>query len=319
MIFVMAVLGVVARLVAFGHGVTTWPPVNDALPPFTNEDWQSLFAQYREHSTLPSTMDLNAFRDVYVWEWLHRLWGHLVGAVFAVPFFYFFARRVLDNAMAVRLATIFALGSTEVFVGWFMVQSGLAERTSVVPVRLTLQLIIALLAYGLLLWTALGLRYGATQALDKPRPLQKSGWAGLALLVAAIIWGALAAGLGAGLAYNTWPMMDGRFLPPEAWSLTPCWNNFFVNKAMVQFLHRWLGLTACLALLFWGYRRLLAAKFDATRRWGLALCGAVFVQAGLGMATLLTRTEPALAAAHQGGAILLLTILMVNLRRPDRA
>ena len=318
MIFFMAMLGVVVRLVEAGFAVAVWPQVNEALPPLTAEAWNALLERYQQ-DVFSADVSLEAFQRVYFWQWLHRLWSHLVGAVLAVPFFYFFARRVLDNAMAMRLATIFALGSMEVFVGWFMVWSGLAERTSVVPVRLTLQLIIAIVAYGLLLWTALGLRYGPAQAKDGQRPLQKLGWGALAALALVMIWGALAAGLGAGLGYNTWPLMGGQLLPDEAWSLTPAWNNFFVNKAMVQFTHRWLGMIAGLVLLYWGYRRLRAATFAATRRWAWALCGAVFIQTGLGIATLLTRTDTVLAAAHQGGAIILLSLLLQNLRRPDRA
>jgi cytochrome c oxidase assembly protein subunit 15 len=311
MIVVMALIGAVTRLTEAGLSITSWDPVTGALPPWTDAAWDRAFAAYRQipqYQVLHQGMTLDAFKQIYFWEWLHRFWGRLIGMVFALPFVGFLWRGMIGRERAVRLAVIFALGGLQGFVGWFMVQSGLEVRTSVSPYRLAMHLGLALLLYALLLWTALGGR--GEQAVSVSPGVRRHGWAALALLAVTMLWGAFVAGLHAGAAYNTWPLMDGEVVPASALTLRPTWINAFENLALVQFMHRWLGPATMLMVLAW------AARLWRTQRpWATALGGMAVFQVLLGMITLLTHVQIVIATLHQAGAIALLTLMLINLRK----
>ena len=156
----MALLGAITRLTESGLSITDWNPVMGALPPLSDADWNKAFAGYRQipqYQILHRGMVLDEFKHIYFWEWLHRLWGRLIGLVFAMPFIWFLANGRIGRALGIRLAVIFALGGLQGFIGWFMVQSGLAVRTSVSPYRLALHLGFALVIYAAMLWTAFDL------------------------------------------------------------------------------------------------------------------------------------------------------------------
>lgn len=315
MIFVMALIGAITRLTESGLSITHWEPIAGALPPLTDEAWNKAFTDYQaipQYKIFNRGMSLDEFKYIFFWEWVHRLWGRLIGVVFFVPLIVFYVTKKIDRPFFFKLAAIFALGGLQGFIGWFMVQSGLEVRTSVSPYRLALHLGFALLLYALILWTALGNEMRKVE----PRPrasLMHHGWATLGLLSTTILWGALVAGLRAGLAYNTWPLMDGSVLPPEAWDITPIWANFFGNTALAQFLHRWLGPTTMLAVLAWVARSWMGAS--AKRKvWLKALAGMAIIQVALGLTTLLTHVQIVIAVTHQAGAIVLLTLMLVNLR-----
>lgn len=318
MIFVMALLGAVTRLTQSGLSITDWNPVMGALPPLNNADWSKAFAGYQQipqYKVLNSGMDLASFKIIFFWEWFHRLWGRLIGIVFLVPLIVFAVRGQITRMLALRLTGVFALGGLQGFIGWFMVQSGLVTRTFVSPYRLALHLGFALLLYSLILWIALG------QMGDKsPTPLitsknmRRMGWGVLLLLAITIIWGAFVAGLHAGEAYNTWPMMDGEWFPGAAFTLQPAWVNAFENLALVQFMHRWLGPTTMLALLLWTGAQMKGTT-GQNKKWLHALGGMAALQVMLGITTLLTHAEIVVATVHQAGAITLLTLMLVNLKR----
>jgi cytochrome c oxidase assembly protein subunit 15 len=314
MIFVMAVIGAVTRLTESGLSITVWEPVTGAVPPLTAEGWDKAFAAYRDipqYRLLHHGMTPEEFKSIFFREWLHRLWGRLIGLAFALPYLWFLARRKLDKPLALKLAAILALGGLQGFIGWFMVQSGLEpdSSTHVSPYRLALHLGAALLIYALLLWTALGLRgWKPPQRNLAPALLA-------ALLALTMTWGAFVAGHKAGFAYNTWPLMEGRFLPDEAWTLTPLWRNAFANTTLVQFMHRWLGPVTGALILAWVAARWRRVGDTASRRWLAGLGGMVVLQIALGVATLLTQVDIVLAALHQAGAIALLTLLLVGWRR----
>lgn len=307
----MAVLGAITRLTESGLSITEWKPLVGALPPLHDTEWAKAFADYQQipqFKLLKSGMTLAEFKQIFFWEWIHRLWGRLIGFVFAVPFIYFLISKKIDRHLGLKLAAVFALGALQGFIGWFMVQSGLEVRTSVSPYRLALHLGFALLLYSLLLWIALDLLQ--IQRIKLPRKIVQQGWVALVLLVITIIWGAFVAGLHAGEAYNTWPLMEGEIFPSAALTLQPKWLNIFENLAFVQFIHRWLGPTTMLVILVWVWR---SAHHTTDKKWFYALGIMAFAQVALGISTLLTHANIVLATLHQVGAIILLTLLLVNL------
>lgn len=315
MIFVMALIGAITRLTESGLSITHWEPITGTLPPLNDAAWNKAFADYQaipQYRIMNQGMSLEAFKHIYFWEWFHRLWGRLIGLVFVLPLLGFFAAKKIDRAFFLKLAALFALGGLQGFIGWFMVQSGLDVRTSVSPYRLALHLGFALLLYALLFWTVLGNR-ARKIAPEPPASLLRHGWATLGLLATTIIWGAFVAGMRAGGSYNTWPLMDGSILPPEAFTLQPAWLNIFENTAFVQFIHRWLGPTTLLMVLAWVGRSWKKADIER-KKWLGALAAMGLVQVGLGLSTLLSHVQIVLAVAHQAGAIILLSLMLINLR-----
>lgn len=317
MIFIMALIGAITRLTESGLSITEWNPVMGALPPLNNAAWDKAFQSYQQipqYQILHRGMTLDEFKSIFFWEWLHRLWGRMIGIVFGLPLLFFWLRKKINHKLALKLFAIFALGGLQGFIGWFMVQSGLETRTSVSPYRLALHLGFALLVYALIFWTALGLT--SLSRIKTTQRITRHGWVALGFLVVTMIWGAFVAGLHAGEAYNTWPLMEGDIVPSAAFTLIPKWLNAFENLALVQFIHRWLGPTTGLVILAWTYR--LVNLQDRQRKWVYALTATVFVQVALGISTLLTQVNIALATLHQAGAITLLTLMLVNLYRFKR-
>ena len=294
MVFAMAVIGAITRLTESGLSITEWKPIAGALPPLNETAWQEQFALYQqspEFATKHNWMQIEDFKKIFFWEWLHRLWGRMIGVVFAIPYFYFLIQRKIPEGFKVRLFGIFLLGGLQGVVGWWMVASGLIDRPSVSHFRLATHLVLALTIFAAMWWTILDLKKS-----QNPPPSQpvKSGHAiaTLVLLAITITWGAFTAGLDAGLMYNTFPMMDG--------SLTPSGHpDILHDHGWVQFAHRWLAVTTG-----------LMALALAARRKNAALAFMVFVQIGLGIATLLSQVNIALAALHQAGAIILLMVLL---------
>lgn len=314
MIFMMALIGAITRLTESGLSITDWKPVTGALPPLNDAQWNAAFDSYKaipQYQLINKGMSLEAFKHIFFWEWFHRLWGRFIGAVFFVPLVVFAARRMLSRALFWRLLGIFALGGLQGFIGWFMVQSGLETRTTVSPYRLALHLFFALLLYALLLWTASGLRNNVKHVIN--RRLRFWGWATLGLLATTIIWGAFVAGMRAGGAYNTWPLMDGNLFPPEAITLQPLWLNAVANTAAVQFMHRWLGPSTMIGILCWVTAGWKSASSEHKKTLRL-LAGMALLQVGLGISTLLSHVDIVLAVTHQAGAITLLTLMLLALR-----
>ncbi len=327
MVFAMAVIGAITRLTESGLSIVEWAPLIGAIPPLSEAEWQRLFALYREtpqfHLTFHGQMTLAQFQEIFFWEWLHRLWGRLIGVVFALPFLWFWLRGRIPRANLPRLWVILALGAAQGAMGWYMVMSGLVDRPSVSHYRLAAHLGLAVLVYALLVWEALRLLSPPrrTHLPDAAHRLQRLTWGVVALVAVTMAWGALVAGLDAGLGFNTWPLMDGEVLPPEALALSPAWLNLFETPTMVQFVHRWLGAATVLAALGLSWRVLAAEMPGRPARLALATGVAALLQGGLGVATLLLYVPTAVAAAHQAGALVLLTALLWLgfVLRPERA
>ncbi|MCM0021673.1 MAG: COX15/CtaA family protein [Tagaea sp.] len=305
MIFAMVVIGGVTRLTESGLSIVEWRPVTGALPPLSDAQWQAEFDKYRQidqYRQLNAGMSLAEFKVIFFWEWFHRFWGRLIGLVFFVPFVWFLWTGAVRGRLAAKLAGIFALGGLQGFVGWWMVASGLRENmVAVSHLRLAAHLGLALIIHAAILWVALDLLRGKRG----PSRERQAGLALSALVFATILAGALVAGLDAGMTHNSFPLMDGRLFPAGYFDLDPAWRNFFDNVVAVQFNHRWLGI-AC-AVLACAYAWRVRPVERADRLWVLAPAYAAFAQAALGIATLLFWVPLPLAAAHQAGAVILLS------------
>lgn len=316
MIFAMAVIGAITRLTESGLSIMEWAPVSGALPPMSHAEWERLFALYQEtgeYRSVPGGMTLAEFRHIFWWEWLHRLWGRLIGLVYLLPFLWFLWRRLVPQGFARPLWTGFALGALQGFMGWFMVASGFSDRTDVSQYRLVLHLGLALGIYAYLLWIALSL-LRAPEAGSQERP-KRSLVGFFALLVLTLAAGGFVAGTNAGLVYNEFPLMDGRLVPTGYDALSPWWLNWFETIEAVQFNHRLLAtllLFGALALAWWSWRRRPGSALGCDL---LLLAAAVLLQYVLGIATLLAAVPVWLGALHQAGAILVLTATVSALHR----
>ncbi len=313
MVFVMVVLGGVTRLTQSGLSIVDWNPIMGAIPPLTAADWHDAFAAYRhfpEYKDVNYGMTLADFKAIYLMEYVHRLWGRLIGLAFALPYLWFLLRGRVRGRFAWELAGILALGAAQGVMGWIMVRSGLVDRPSVSQYRLAAHLAIAVTIYLLLLWVVM------TRTLPRQpagaEALRRPALMALVLALITMAAGAFVAGLDAGLSYNTFPLMDGKLVPDGILMLKPLWRNFFENVATVQFDHRVLAIStviAVLALVLSSTRLSLPLPARAARAVYAALV-MVLVQATLGITTLIFVVPTPLAACHQAGALVLVATLL---------
>lgn len=313
MILAMAVIGAITRLTESGLSIMEWAPVMGTLPPLNDAEWQRMFALYRqipEYQQVNAGMSLEEFKTIFWWEYIHRLWGRLIGVVFAVPFVWFLIRGKLQRSLIPHLIAMFLLGGLQGGLGWYMVSSGFAERTDVSQYRLTAHLLLAIAIYAYILWIALRLLAPTPPASPAVAlsGLRRAIIGLICLLLVTIASGGFVAGLNAGMIYNTFPLMDGDWIPSDYGALSPFMLNFFENIAAVQFNHRALAMI-CVAvvLTLWFWSRRLALSDAAQNAFSLLLAG-VAVQVMLGISTLLLVVPIWLGALHQAGAILLLSL-----------
>lgn len=307
-VFAIVVVGGVTRLTRSGLSIVEWLPLVGAIPPLSDADWQALFAKYREtpeYKLVNFGMSLEGFKRIFWWEYAHRLLGRLVGMVFLLPFLYFLLKKKLETPLAWKLFGVFLLGGAQGALGWYMVKSGLVDDPRVSHFRLTAHLGLALAIFGAQVWLALDLLCS-----KKPSSSGNLYWLPLLVFLMALS-GGMVAGLRAGAAYQTFPLMDGHVVPPEILVLEPWWRNFAYNMATVQLVHRgffWV-LAVLIPLAWWRRRASAAANF---------LLGAFVLQAALGISTLLAGVPVSLAAAHQAGAVLLLAAALWTAHRHRR-
>ncbi len=323
LIFAMVVVGGITRLTLSGLSITEWNPVIGILPPLTEAQWAAEFARYQqipEYRLIHYGMSLPEFKSIYFWEYAHRLLGRLIGVAYAAPLVGFWLRGRLPRRLVPVLLGILALGFGQGLLGWYMVESGLVHRVEVSQYRLVAHLALALAIYSLILWTALGLARGSTD-FDIAAVWRRAAEAVILLVGLTIAAGGFVAGTRAGLIYNTFPLMDGRLVPAGYAQLHPFIRNWFENIATIQFDHRLLAMTTAAAVLLVWAAGLRAALPAPTRVALWALLAAAAVQVALGISTLLYVVPIPLAAAHQAGAVILLTAAIVlrhTLRRPAR-
>jgi cytochrome c oxidase assembly protein subunit 15 len=319
LIFLMVSLGGATRLTGSGLSITEWQPIMGAVPPFSDAAWQQAFDKYRQipqYEHVNRGMGLAAFKLIYWWEWTHRFLGRLIGVVFLVPFLYFLATGQIGRPLIGKLAGIFALGGLQGFIGWYMVSSGLADRISVSQYRLALHMTLAVTIFGAVLWVALSLgRARADNAPARPARLQAAAAGIAALVLLQIAAGAFVAGLKAGAGWNTWPLMEGQFVPHGLGAMTPWWANLFENALTVQFNHRLLAY-AIAAFVAWHLWSLLRGpSIGAAKISGLALGGAVLAQVALGICTLLAHVPIPLALLHQAAAVSVFAVALWHWHR----
>ncbi len=311
-IFAMVVLGGVTRLTHSGLSIVEWDPIVGAIPPLTQTQWEETFDQYKqtpEYRKINVGMSLQAFKGIFYVEWAHRLLGRLIGVVFLLPFLYFLVRRQIKRALVPKLVTMFVLGGLQGALGWYMVKSGLIDIPRVSPYRLTAHLAFAILIYAYIFWTALGLLYPRAP-LPPPGDLRRFSTAVAALIFLMILSGGFVAGNKAGLAFNTFPLMNGRFFPEGMYAMQPWWTNLFENIATVQFNHRLIAYLLCLVIPAFWLTAMRCALPAHTRRGTHLLLGWLAVQVTLGVTTLLFVVPVPLAAAHQAGALILFSIAL---------
>ena len=304
MIFFMIVLGALTRLTESGLSMVEWKPVTGVLPPMSDAAWQAELQKYLsspQGRLVNRTFTVPEFQQIFWLEFVHRLWGRLIGLVFAVPLAWFWLRGQLPAPLKPRLLIMLVLGGLQGVLGWAMVASGLVDRPSVSHYRLAAHLLLAVALYAYTVWLILELG-DPSKRRDDPRTARKAaGLIGFLLVV--MTFGAFMAGLRAGASHNTFPTMSGYWIPPGLFDLQPWWINVFENGTTIQFIHRWLAKLLVLGVL--------ALLIRARRPETYAAAGMALVQMSLGIATILTGVNIILASMHQAGAVLLLTTLIV--------
>ena len=298
LVFAMVVVGGITRLTESGLSITRWDVVSGTLPPLSEAEWQRQFALYQQssqYSLMNRGMSLAEFKGIFFWEYVHRLLGRLVGLAFALPLAWFWLRRQIPAGYKPRLVALFALGGLQGAIGWWMVASGLVDRTEVAPERLAVHLSNALIIMAGCIWTALDLLDGDAPRHDRPRGWI---WPVTALLSVQIVWGAFTAGLRAGHAADTWPLMLGALVPP---GILGSAVDAIADPVSVQFIHRSLAYgVAAAILLVWLRLRRAGAGLRA-----LALGALVLTQFALGVLVIINHVPIPLGVAHQGVAALL--------------
>ncbi len=306
LVFAMVVVGGVTRLTHSGLSIVEWQPIVGALPPLDAAGWQETFGKYKEtpeYRLVNPHMTLEGFKSIFWWEYVHRLLGRLIGAAFLLPFLWFALRGKITHALRWKFAVIFGLGALQGALGWYMVKSGLVDNPRVSQYRLTAHLGLAFLIYAAMLWVALDLLFPRARGAAAGG-LRRFAAALVALIFAMALSGGLVAGIRAGLAYNTFPLMNGRIVPPEILSIEPWYLNFFSNMATVQFDHRLIAWLLAL-LVPWFWLRARRAPIAPRAKLGAhLLLGALALQIALGIFTLLLAVPIPLAALHQAGALL---------------
>jgi cytochrome c oxidase assembly protein subunit 15 len=318
LIAAMVLVGGATRLTESGLSIVEWKPVTGILPPLNQEQWTEAFDAYK---TIPQYRELNAgmtlgeFKTIFWWEWSHRLLGRVIGVAFLLPFLWFLWCGVLNADLRRRLWLIFGLGALQGAVGWWMVASGLSQRIEVSQYRLATHLGLAMLIFAAIVWTLLRLT-------DRPPPVASSrlkitSVILLALTLVQLYLGALLAGLRAGRVYNTWPDIDGAFIPAAArlFFEQPWWRNLFDNTLTVQFEHRMTAYALFVLAILHAIDAIRSRAGAAAVNGALWLVAAVTLQAALGILTLLYQVPVALALAHQAVAMSVLTLAVVQAER----
>ena len=309
LVLVMVVVGGITRLTESGLSITEWKLVSGAIPPLTAADWQRAFELYQatpEYRVVngPAGMDLAAFKVIFFWEWLHRLLGRMVGLAFALPLAWYAAKRAIPRGYGWRLIALLLLGASQGALGWYMVQSGLANRTDVSHFRLSAHLLTALFILAGLVWTALDLRQLAKTGEDRPARLVPLAIGVIAVLFVQLLLGAWVAGLDAGAIASDWPLMQGKLVPDGIDASRGALFALTHDPYLIHFLHRWWAWVAVAALI------VLARRVKPlNRRASIAIHSAFGIQILLGIATVMSGMELWLAAAHQAvGALLVASV-----------
>ncbi|HYD16940.1 MAG TPA: COX15/CtaA family protein [Patescibacteria group bacterium] len=311
-VFIMAVIGAITRLTESGLSIVRWEPIAGALPPLNAAEWDKAFDAYKQspqYLKVNSGMDLAAFKQIFFWEWLHRLWGRLIGVFYALPLLYFWGRIPADKRPA--FLGILALGGLQGLIGWWMVKSGLVNDPAVSHYRLALHLMTAVVIYACLFRLALVIGMRPVRDAGKLSRLRGFVRACIGAVLLTMTWGAFTAGLDAGMVYNdTFPYMGSELWPAELLQTKPLWRAILTEHASVQFIHRLLAVLAFIKILLLVKRALPFNPPARLRKILVGLAVAACAQVGLGVATVMSHVNIHAAASHQAGALVLLTLLV---------
>ena len=317
MITLMVLIGGLTRLTESGLSMTDWKPVTGWLPPIGEEAWTVEFERYRaspEYHHKNFGFSLAEFQNIFWLEYIHRVLGRLTGLVFFIPFIYFLARKHLEKPLILKLCGILLLGATQGVVGWLMVKSGLKDNPFVSPVWLSTHLGVAFFIFSVVFWQALNLWSPAQENAPKSSNIRKFTWVVVIAIYLQILLGGMVAGSDAGLAYNTWPDMNGELIPAGLTVMEPWYANPLQNVTMIQFNHR-LGAYIVATLVFLLSILLLRKGDDAMHKPAIALLCMLALQMVLGVKTLLFAVPISLASAHQMIALLLFSVAIFTLHR----
>ncbi|MBK6399093.1 MAG: COX15/CtaA family protein [Bacteroidia bacterium] len=308
LIFGMVVIGGITRLTGSGLSITEWKPIMGAIPPLNDAEWDIAFQKYQQipqFQKINYHFELSDFKTIFWWEFIHRLLGRLIGIVFIIPFLWFLVKKKFDSVTIKKMLFLFLLGGIQGFLGWFMVSSGLAERTSVSHIRLAIHLMFAFITFAFTFYYGLELIYSEKKEALQNKKLSALNKLVFVVLSIQIIYGAFVAGLHAGKIHNTFPLMSGQVIPTGMNAMQPTWLNIFDNPVTVQFIHRFLAFTL-LFLVAWFYVESGKEKLNNFQKKGIhILIAAIGIQFLLGVITVLTQANIVMASVHQIGAFFL--------------
>ncbi|NRQ14247.1 COX15/CtaA family protein [Ensifer sesbaniae] len=315
-LFTLVLVGGATRLTESGLSITEWKPIHGVIPPLSAEEWEEEFQLYQripQYQQMNNGMTVDEFKTIFWWEWAHRLLARTIGLIFALPLAFFWLTGRVERKLRMPLLGILALGGFQGFIGWWMVSSGLAERTEVSQYRLATHLVIACLIFASCMWIFRGLSSHSDDAAPTDRSRK------MAMIIAIfsqfqIYLGALVAGLDAGLSYNTWPLMDGALVPQDLFLQQPWWINLFENPKTVQFVHRIGAYVLFSFALMHMIASLRAAPETTHARRSVLLFLLVSVQAAIGIATLVLQVPIGWGVLHQGGALVVLGFAIAHWR-----
>lgn len=322
MVFMQIVIGGITRLTGSGLSITKWEIVTGTLPPMSAESWKAEFDLYKEtpqYKKINDGMSMGEFKFIYFWEYFHRLWARLMGFVFAIPFFVFWRKGMLDKVLLRKLGTIILLAAVVASFGWIMVASGLIDRPWVNAYKLTMHLSLALILYSYLFWTTLWVYQPYSQVIHN-NSLKKWSYPLLVVLALQLVLGGIMSGMKAALFYPTWPDMNGAFLPQVLLNAAQWTTENFIEydsspfmSALIQLLHRTTAYILIIIVLYFSYRAFRSVRNPRFQSALWVLVGVLFVQVSLGILTLVNAIgiiPVGLGVFHQAGAILLLSAVL---------
>ena len=317
LIFIMVIVGGITRLTDSGLSISNYRLITGTIPPIGDQEWQDAFNLYKQHPEFQAYnnhFNIEDFKNIYFWEWLHRVIGRSIGMVFIMPFIYFLIRKQLTKNTIKKCMVLLGLGAFQGFLGWYMVKSGLIDMPDVSHYRLAAHLVTAFITFAATLWVALDLIFPNKKPINKP--MRNLIFASYTVLIIQIIYGAFIAGLKAGLLHNHWPMMsDGKFIHFTAYTLSPFYKNLIENPSGIQFIHRTLAyiVVALIVIIWQKSKKLNLTKPQKTGVNSLLLL--VLLQFTLGVFTLIYQVPLSLGIAHQIGAFFLLSAMTFTLHR----
>lgn len=311
LIWIMIMVGGATRLTHAGLSIVEWKPITGIIPPLNQVQWLEAFESYKqfpEYKLVNQGMSLSSFQFIYFMEYIHRLLGRFMGLWFMAPLVFFWVQGCLSPKLKRRSLLALFLGLGQGILGWYMVKSGLVKDPAVSHYRLTAHLALAVALYGLLLWTALEIMFPKDCLKPEPPLIKRLSFFSCLAIALTILYGGLVAGLKAGLIYNTFPLMEGQFIPDE-WSFyQPLWLNFLENAALVQWMHRWLAVSTVLLVFLTSWSIWRQSPHKHTRAMAFIFAIAALIQATLGVLTLLFHVPASLGTLHQGTAVVVLSL-----------